>query len=411
MLTAAPLSVVSTAAPAGTLLETASSRAPLVWLRGGDGLVGVGEAVRLEFTGPDRVAEAAAAWRALVDAAEMRDEVGVPGSGLVAFGAFAFGDVSAHRSVLIVPRLLVGRRSGIEWRTRIAGGTATAAGDPVGPVGSAPRLRFSPGTLSPDGYRAAVAEAVLRIERGAFAKAVLARDLTARLPRTSDLRRVLRDLAADYPDCWTFAVDGLIGSSPETLVRVDAGRVTSRVLAGSASRGSTDHADRDSVAALLASAKDRDEHRFAVRSVLAGLRSHTSGLRASDAPFPLELPNLWHLASDVAGVLADGSSALDLVDALHPTAAVAGFPTPAALAAIAELEPFDRGRYAGPVGWIDASGSGEWAVALRCAQLTADGRVTAYAGAGIVAGSEPEQELAETDLKFAPIVGAFGQEA
>ena len=125
-----------------------------------------------------------------------------------------------------------------------------------------------------------------------------------------------------------------------------------------------------------------------------------------DEPYVLELPNLLHIASDLHGTLGDGSSALDLVAALHPTAAVGGTPTAVAVDLIAELEPFDRGRYAGPVGWIDASGSGEWALALRSAQI-ADGRVTAYAGAGIVAGSVPVRELAETDLKFRPILDAF----
>jgi menaquinone-specific isochorismate synthase len=407
VLPAAALSVRSHPVPAPLLLESADPRSPLTWLRGSDGIVGSGVAVRLEFSGPDRIAEAARAWRALAGQAEVRDEVGIPGSGLVAFGTFAFGDTSPATSVLVIPRVIVGRRAGIAWRTEIA--PAPEGAPSPAPLGAAPRLRFAAGRMSPDGYRAAVAEAVRRIERGVFAKAVLARDLDARIPRSSDVRPVLARLADGYPDCWTFAVDGLVGSSPETLVRVDGGAVSARVLAGSAPRGASRASDTESVTELLASAKDRDEHRFAVRSVLAGLRGHTTALHASDAPFPLELPNVWHLASDVTGRLADGSSSLDLVAALHPTAAVAGSPTGAALAAIAELEPFDRGRYAGPVGWTDAAGNGEWAVALRCAQVTPDGRVTAYAGAGIVAGSEPEQELAETELKFAPILGAFGQ--
>jgi menaquinone-specific isochorismate synthase len=129
---------------------------------------------------------------------------------------------------------------------------------------------------------------------------------------------------------------------------------------------------------------------------------------ASELPFTLKLPNLWHLASDVDGTLTDGSTALDLVAALHPTAAVAGTPTPLALSLIDQLEPFDRGRYSGPVGWVDANGDGEWAVAVRSAQVSPSGEVTAYAGAGIVADSVPERELVETRLKFRPIVEAFG---
>src|SRR5690606_20012143 len=167
-------------------------------------------------------------------------------------------------------------------------------------------------------------------------------------------------------------------------------------------------------AALAASAKDLDEHRYAVQSVLATLRPHTRDLTASEHPIVLELPNLFHLATDVAGDLDDGASSLDVVGAMHPTAAVAGTPTDAAIAAIRRIEPFDRGRYAGPVGWIDASGDGEWAIALRCAQFgpAVDGasvarRVTAYAGAGIVAGSDPESELLETRVKFRPLVDAL----
>jgi menaquinone-specific isochorismate synthase len=125
-------------------------------------------------------------------------------------------------------------------------------------------------------------------------------------------------------------------------------------------------------------------------------------------PFTLRLPNVWNLACDVEGLLADGSSSLDLLSALHPTAAVAGTPTREAVAAIEELEPFDRGRYAGPVGWVGADGDGEWAIALRCGQVEADGVVRAFAGAGIVAGSVAARELAETSLKFRPIVEAFG---
>ena len=157
---------------------------------------------------------------------------------------------------------------------------------------------------------------------------------------------------------------------------------------------------------LLGSRKDRDEHGLARASVVRALAPHTSSLEAGE-PFALELPNLWHLATDLHGELSDGSNALDLVAALHPTAAVGGTPTDRAVATIAELEPFDRGRYAGPVGWIDGNGSGEWAIALRSAQV-ADGTVTAYAGAGIVGDSVPAQELAETELKLRPIVGAFG---
>ena len=251
-----------------------------------------------------------------------------------------------------------------------------------------------------------------------MSKVVVARDLVGTIPTGADLRRLARELSTGYPDCWTFAVDGLIGASPETLVTVSKGTITARVLAGTASRGADADADAAASAALATSPKDQDEHAFAVQSVLRSLRPHMRSLAASEQPFTLRLPNVWHLATDVEGELADEASGFDLIAELHPTAAVAGTPTKVALDVIQRLEPFDRGRYAGPVGWIDGNGDGEWAIALRCAQFGAEPMagpsgeldrlpVTAYAGAGIVAGSDPESELIETRVKFRPIVDAL----
>ena len=379
----------------GDLLLLAAPGDPLVFLRAADGLVGQGEALRLTFSGPHRVAEAATAWRALGATAHVDDPVNLPGTGLVAFGSLAFADDSAVESVLIVPSVIIGRRDGVSWMTRVAttAPLATAgaplAGAPLGPSWS---VALEPGAMTPERYRDAVAAAVTALEHHDLEKVVLARDLVGAVPANADLRRPLDALHAAYPDTFTFAVAGLIGASPETLVRSSRGQLSARVLAGSA---------RPEATGLLESVKNRDEHDFAVRSVLDGLRPHTTALAASE-PFVLALPNLTHLATDVTGTLSDASSALDLVGALHPTAAVAGIPTAAALALIAQFEAFDRGRYAGPVGWIDGNGDGAWAIALRGAQR-ADGRGTASAGAGSVAASDPATELAETDLKFAPI--------
>lgn len=391
--------------PVPSLIPYADATHPLLFLRRGDGIVGRGEALRLEFHGPDRLKQAAAAWRELAAAAAVDDDVRVHGSGLVAFGTFAFDDASARTSVLIVPRVVMGRRDGVGWITRVNGADETLV---PSPLGAEYRLSLHPGAQTPDAYRAAVAAAVDRILTGDLRKVVLARDLRGHVPDGADLRRVLLELALGYPDTWTFAVDGHVGSSPETLVRVAEGTATARVLAGSHARGADAEADAAAALELATSAKDLDEHRFAVESVLTALRPHAPGITASELPFTLKLPNLWHLASDVAGRLSDGSGALDLVAALHPTAAVAGTPTDAAIAAIRELEPFDRGRYAGPVGWVDQSGDGKWAISLRSAEVDADGTLTAYAGAGIVAESDPDKELAETKLKFRPIVEAFG---
>jgi menaquinone-specific isochorismate synthase len=382
---------------------------PLLWMRRNQGLAGIGAALRLEFTGPTRMTDAAAAWRAVVAAATVTDPLARTGTGLLAFGAFAFDETSAETSVLIVPEVIVGRENGECWVTRIwpTGSSAPEIPLTLHPLGSEYRISLLPGALGTDGYRQAVTDAVGHIAKQDLSKVVLARDLVGHLPAESDVRRALSELALGYPDCWTYAVDGLIGSSPETLIRADHGEVNARVLAGTMSRGTDAVADTEAALALATSAKDGDEHEFAVQSVLESLRRHTSHIIASEVPFTLKLPNLWHLATDLEGTLSDGSTSLDLIAALHPTAAVAGTPTLDALALIRELEPFDRGRYAGPVGWVGADGDGEWAIALRSAQVAPNGDITAYAGCGIVLDSDPERELAETRMKFRPIVEAF----
>ncbi|MGV8876585.1 MAG: isochorismate synthase [Rhodoglobus sp.] len=407
----------------GDLLEWMSATHPLAFVRNGEGIVGIGELLRLEFHGPERFTAAATAWAEICRTAVVHDSVNEPGTGLVAFGSFAFADDSDAVSVLIVPQTIVGSRNCTHWITTLTSaetGATADAGDqaetgdqrdlvslaPRAPLGSPVHTQFVPGQMSEERFVATVEAALADIADGAAVKVVIARDQVAALPNDGDLRVALTNLAARYRDTFTFAVDGLIGSSPETLVRVQNGLVSARVLAGSAARGNDDDSDRDAAAALTGSAKDQREHALALASVLDALRPLSSTLAAADTPFTLRLPNLWHLATDIAGSLAQQSSSLDLLHILHPTAAVAGTPTAAAISIIGTRERFDRGRYAGPVGWVDADGNGEWAVALRCAQV-AGGRITAYAGAGIVAGSDATRELAETELKFQPIIDAF----
>jgi menaquinone-specific isochorismate synthase len=428
---------------ADDLLAYADPADPRAWLRRGDGIVAVGadvaRVVRVGTGSEPRTAALSRAWDGIRADAFVDDPLRLPGTGLVAFAALVFDEQSAADSVLIVPRTVIGRHGGRTWITRIldAGRAAGASPRDTGSTSGAPArdaaartahvadpvpTAFGPhwaGTLGPgaqtaQGYQASVRAALSAIADARYGKVVLARDLVGTVPAGSDLRRLVRALSTEYPDTWAFAVDGLIGASPETLVTVQDGVVTARVLAGTTARGADAVTDARAAAALADSPKDNDEHAFAVRSVVAALAPHTTALDADGGPFILELPNLFHLATDVRAQLSDGASALDLAAALHPTAAVAGTPTEAAVAAIRELEPFDRGRYAGPVGWIDAAGNGEWAIALRCAQFEVSGSgsdrpiaLTAYAGAGIVAGSDPEAELLETRVKFRPIVDAL----
>lgn len=390
----------------------ASAADPVAWLRRDRALVGAGpDLLRLEVGEDGRLDALADLWRAISQQADVDDEVRLPGTGLVAFGAFAFDEASAAPSTLIVPSTVVGRRDGRCWITRISRLDGAAPEASPRPYGAQWSAALGPGAMNAEAHGSAVRAALDAIAAGEVGKVVIARDIAGTVPAGADLRRLVRELAHDYPDTWAFAVDGIIGASPETLVTVSGGSVTARVLAGTSPRGADADEDTQLSAHLASSAKDRDEHGYAVRSVLDALRPHTSTVSAADEPFILRLPNLWHLATDVSGTLSNGSTALDLVRALHPTAAVAGTPTDAAIEVIRRIEPFDRGRYAGPVGWIDGNGDGEWAIALRCAQfgpVQGETRtVTAHAGGGIVNGSAPEAELLETRVKFRPIVDAL----
>ena len=349
---------------------------PLQFVRHGQGVVGSGAVERVEFAGAEQLREAAAWWR---------DRAASAPAGTVAFGAFAFDPAaSAEPGVLLVPE----RAERVE--------AAPDAAVPPMPAG----IRVEPGDMPSEAYETAVAAAVAAIARGEAEKVVLARDVVIRGDAPFDARALFAALDARDPRIAVFGVDGMVGASPETLIRVRDGRFRVRVLAGTGPAGTAD--------ALMASGKDRAEHAFAVESVLVALGGHVRDVEAPAVPFALELPRLTHLATDVSGVVADGSGVLDLVAVLHPTAAVAGTPTAAALDLIRRLEPFDRGRYAGPVGWVDARGDGEWAIALRCARLEPDGSLRAYAGAGIVAASDPAAELAETGLKLRAILDAVG---
>nr|WP_235499988.1 isochorismate synthase [Aeromicrobium sp. Leaf289] len=380
----------------------------VAWVHHGDGLVGWGRAAAFSTDGPGRFERAHRWWREVTRHSVVRDEVEVPGSGLVAFGSFAFAD-DGRGSSLVVPEVLVGRRDGRSWVTVVGTSIRTApelvpAEAPVHPTG----IELVDGPVDSDAWQDVVAEAVRRIAAGQLDKVVLARDLVAELDEPLDVRAPLRRLARDYPGCWTFHVDGFFGSTPEMLVRLERGLVTSRVLAGTIRRTGDDTRDLALAASLARSSKDLEEHEYAVRSVAEALAPHCRSTNVPDAPFVLHLPNVMHLATDVTAVLRGDASALTLAAALHPSAAVGGTPTDAAVALIAEIEGLDRGRYAGPVGWIGAEGDGEWGIGLRSAQLEADGhRVRLFAGCGIVADSVPADELAESQAKLVPVRDAL----
>jgi menaquinone-specific isochorismate synthase len=378
---------------------------PVAWIRRGDGLAGWGAAAAVTLpAGADRFAAAEKWLRELFDGAAISDEVGVPGTGPVAFGSFTF-DPASDGSVLVVPEVLFGRRHGRAWMTIVragSGGPPPRLAEPAPPRSPA-GVSWADGSIPAPRWEQAVAAAVTAIRAGRLRKVVLARDMTAVANQDLDARVVLARLAAIYPDCYAFACAGLVGATPELLISRTSARVRSLVLAGTAQRGGTAAADRALGAALLASAKDREEHDYAVADIRAALAPLCAELAVPAVPELLRLANVQHLATGVTGLLAGAAdrrpSALALAAALHPTAAVCGTPAEAAMELIRELEAMDRGRYSGPVGWMDADGDGEFGIALRCGEL--DGpRARLFAGGGIVADSDPAAELAEAQVKF-----------
>ena len=395
--------IVTTARTAdpGDLLDQLPTPAASAWIQHGDGLTGWGEAARLTLpAGVDRFAAGEKWLTELFEAATVTDEVAMPGTGPVAFGSFTF-DPASDGSVLILPAVVVGRRSGIAWRTTITAG-APQPDAPATARRSPSELRWSDGSLSAPEWEQAVAAAVDRIRAGELRKVVLARDLRAQCSGQIDARVVLARLAARFPGCYTFACAGLVGATPELLVRRDGRQVSSLVLAGTMARGGTEADDAALAAALLSSAKNAEEHWYSVESVRSLLAPLCAELAVDDTPFLLQMADYQHLATLVTGVLDRDTSALALAASLHPTAAICGTPTDPALELIRELEGLDRGRYSGPVGWVDARGNGEWGIALRCGEIDGN-RARLFAGNGIVAGSQPAEELAETETKFRPM--------
>lgn len=433
----------------------------LCWSRREAGLAGFGEIARFSATGPDRFLEADIWWRHLVLEADATDSVELPGTGPVAFGSFAFSKTSTYESRLIVPEIVVGVRDNQAWLTQLtfddgplteetalaaldrwlgsssagtfgagsttaaadsagdgtlAGGSAKAGGAVVRPLPLAAGATLHTGSLSEEAWKDAVAAGVAEIRTGALEKLVLARDVVATIPSGVHAADVLRELAARYRECWTYGVDGLVGATPEMLIQVEGRTAQARVLAGTLDRRDAHGEDGPpmeyATRVLAGSEKQRHEHEIAIQSLTSQLAPFSEAMNAHDEPFILELPNVWHLASDVKAELTEVEghvpTCLALINALHPTAAVCGTPTLVAGELIRKLEHLDRGPYAGPVGWLDAAGNGEWGIALRGAVIESPETVRLYAGCGIVDGSQPDAELAETWAKFRPMLESLG---
>ena len=372
------------------------------FVHGASALIGWGEAHRVEVSpGPKRFQRTSTS---LEDAlARLRD--GWTGLGPIAFGSFTF-DEGSRGSSLVIPSCVVCHTTG-RGPALITGGNVSGLPNGIDTSSAVPKIRYAGSTLSEVEWLEAVDHAVAEIRGGRLDKVVLARDLIVWAKEELDNRMLAARLAHRFPECFTFIHETLVGATPELLIRRIGASVESLVLAGTARRDAREVDDAAVGAALMSSAKDKREHEFAVDSVGRVLTSVCDQLTVDEAPFLLKLANVQHLATRVRGRLAEPLSALQLAGLLHPTAAVCGTPRGEAERLIRRLEGMDRGRYAGPVGWVDASGDGEFGIALRCADVNG-ARARLFAGNGIVADSRPEAELEETRLKLRAMQSALG---
>jgi isochorismate synthase len=367
------------------------------------------------------------------------DSVQRPGTGVVALGALPFHDALSGQ--LIVPRFTMGiardpNGDTHRWATAVGPSDtplpetdelfesviwqygSTHAEQPAAANGAttgsaAPALEVTDLTtpLTTAAYRDLVARAVatMREPNATLGKVVLSRTITATLNGTLPLSVVLRRLRDHEPNCTIFSLpvpDGMFfGATPELLMARQGPRIWCHPLAGTVKRGDTARADADAQGRLVASAKDRAEHRYVIDDLTAALQPICTTLDVPDAPSLVAFRSVAHLGTRIEGQLRHPTSVLDLVSLVHPTPAVGGSPLTEALATIAAGEPVPRGYWAGPVGWVDAEGNGEWMVGIRSARLHPDGEhVTLHAGSGIVADSDPDAEAAETDVKLSMVL-------
>ena len=374
------------------------------WIRGGEGLIGFGGWKSTSVKGKNRFTDARKWWHEQLATLKIENNVHGSGTGPILFGSFAFD--SAEESKLVIPQLIIGKRGDKSWITWIGESSAPVITE-IKNTKQSGEVTFEAGALSDSEWKNRVAKAVSKIKNGDLEKVVLARDLIAKNSEPISKRNLISFLSSNYPSTWVFMVANLIGATPELLVRLNKSLVTSRILAGTIRKSGDEAKDLGLAASLAKSSKDLEEHEYAVRSVADALAPYCSSTNVPESPFVLHLANVMHLATDVTGVINDATTPIDifaLISSLHPSAAVCGTPTEAASAVINELEEMNRGRYAGPVGWIDARGDGEIGIALRTGELSDDQKsMRIFSGCGIVAGSNPEDELAESQAKLSPM--------
>ncbi len=393
-------------------------------------LAALGCAVELSASGPGRFGQVAAAWRALVLAAAADPVPGPPapgGAGLAAVGGFAFADrVTAPEwegfdsASMIVPELSLSRCGQRSWLTvnllvhgddtvenalaRIDARLAELVVAPLPLLDPAPTGTYRVASaMAPAHHEEAVARAVQRIRAGELSKIVLAREVRVHAPVDHDPAAVLGVLREGFGECYVYAVGRgeatFLGATPELLVRREGQRASSVALAGSTRRSADPAVDDHLAEQLLRSPKNREENGIVARRIAAGLSPRAVWVTVAPEPVVIRVANIQHLARPVRAQLAEPVDAISLAGLLHPTPAVGGEPLAVAQRLIPALEGFDRGWYAGALGWVDAAGDGEFCVALRCALLR--GReASCYAGGGIVADSDPATELAETEIKL-----------
>jgi menaquinone-specific isochorismate synthase len=334
----------------------------------------------------------------------IKNNVHGSGSGPILFTSFSFDP--NQPSILVIPEIILGQKNGKSWITWV-GSSSQPDLSKVNNSAVSGHILWQGGSISEQMWREQVGLAITAIKSGQIEKIVLARDITAVSDVEINPRNLLQRLEIDYPSTWLFLIDGLIGATPELLIRLSKSLVTSRVLAGTIRKTGNEDRDLALAASLAKSSKDLEEHEHAVKSIADVLATFCSSTNIPESPFVLHLANVMHLATDVTGVLNDSAKQADiftLIAQLHPSAAVCGTPTNVSKKLITELEQMNRGRYAGPVGWIDAHGDGEIAIALRCGQLAGDNKsIRIFAGCGIVAGSDPDNEFAESQAKLMPM--------